>query len=194
MEPLFWPIVLLLAGLFLIVLELFIPSGGLLSLLAAAAIVAAIVLGFLASVQMGVIMLALTAVVIPAILAAAVKWWPHTPIGKLILIHRPEHPDDVLPASEAYRGLPDLVGRRGITRTKMLPSGVVLIGGKTYDAVSEGMPIDAGQAVLVTRVSTQRLIVRPAEGLPSPSDLPTDDVLSQPIDALGLEGLGDPRD
>ena len=43
----------------------------------------------------------------------------------------------------------------------MLPSGMVVIDGKTYDAVSEGVPIEAEQTVLVVGVSTQRLVVRP---------------------------------
>ena len=48
-----------------------------------------------------------------------------------------------------------------IARGTMLPSGLVVIEGKTYDAVSEGMAIEAGQTVLVVAVSTQRLVVRP---------------------------------
>jgi hypothetical protein len=43
----------------------------------------------------------------------------------------------------------------------MLPSGLVLIDGKTYDAVSEGMPIESGAQIIVVHVSTQRLVVRP---------------------------------
>jgi hypothetical protein len=42
----------------------------------------------------------------------------------------------------------------------MVPSGSVLIDGKTYDAVSEGLPIEPNQPVIVVNVSTQRLIVR----------------------------------
>jgi hypothetical protein len=43
----------------------------------------------------------------------------------------------------------------------MLPSGLVIIDGKSYDAVSEGVPIEANQTVLVVAISTQRLVVRP---------------------------------
>jgi hypothetical protein len=43
----------------------------------------------------------------------------------------------------------------------MLPSGSVIIDGKTYDAVSEGVAIEAGQPIMVVSVSTQRLVVRP---------------------------------
>ena len=36
-----------------------------------------------------------------------------------------------------------------------------MIDGKTYDAVSEGMPIEPHQPIIVVSVSTQRLVVRP---------------------------------
>ena len=79
MDPLFWPILLLVLGLALIVLEFFVPSAGVLSFLAATSIIGAIVLAFMAGTQYGVIMLGVTTVVIPMILVAAVRWWPDNP-------------------------------------------------------------------------------------------------------------------
>jgi membrane-bound ClpP family serine protease len=187
MEPIFWPILLLLAAFVLIVLELFVPSGGVLSILSAACLVGAVVTGFMISVQCGVLVLAVMAVGIPLTLFGAVKWWPHTPIGRLILIERPTHPDDLLPDTLAYRGLKQLVGRRGVAKTTMMPGGIVVVGRTSFDAISQGMPIDAGQPIEVVAVRTHRLVVRPSEGPVEPDEARTDDVLSQPIDALGLE-------
>jgi membrane-bound ClpP family serine protease len=152
---------LLLLGLIFLVLEFFIPSAGALGTLCALSLLAAIVVGFMAGPWTGATILVIEALVVPAALAAAVKWWPETPIGRLILIPRPNSPDEVLPDNENYRGLKDLVGKRGWARGIMLPSGSVLIDNRPYDAVSEGMPIEAGQTVLVVAVSTQRLVVRP---------------------------------
>jgi membrane-bound ClpP family serine protease len=152
---------LLLLGLVFLVLEFFIPSAGALGVLCALSLLAAIVVGFMAGPWTGASILVIEALVVPAALTAAVKWWPDTPIGRMILIPRPSSPDEVLPDTENYRGLKDLVGRRGAARGTMLPSGIVLIDGKPYDAVSEGTPIEAGQTVLVVAVSTQRLVVRP---------------------------------
>jgi hypothetical protein len=99
-------------------------------------------------------------VIVPTAVAAAVKWWPDTPVGKLVLIQRPRSADEVLPETTAYRGLKDLVGRRGRSKGLMVPSGLVLIDGKTYDAVSEGLPIEPNQPIIVVNISTQRLVVR----------------------------------
>ncbi len=156
-----WAWLLLCLGLVLLVLEFFIPSGGTLAVMCALSLLAAIVLGFAAGPWTGVSILLTVAFVVPAAVAAAVRWWPDTPIGRMILIQRPKSSDEVLPQTITYRGLKDLVGRRGQAKGLMLPSGLVLIDGKSYDAVSDGMAIEQGQAVIVVGVSTQRLIVRP---------------------------------
>ncbi len=152
---------LLLLGFIFLVLEFFVPSGGALGTLCALSFLAAIVVGFMAGPWTGATILAIEAVFVPAALAAAVKWWPETPIGRMMLIPLPKSPDEVLPETENYRGLPHLVGKRGTARGLMLPSGIVLIDNRPYDAVSEGVTIEAGQNVLVVAVSTQRLVVRP---------------------------------
>jgi membrane-bound serine protease (ClpP class) len=152
---------LLLLGFIFLVLEFFVPSGGALGTLCALSLLAAIVVGFMAGPWTGASILAIEGVVVPAALAAAVKWWPDTPIGRMMLIPLPKSPDEVLPETENYRGLKNLIGKRGTARGLMLPSGIVLIDNKPYDAVSEGMTIEAGQNVLVVAISTQRLVVRP---------------------------------
>ena len=99
----------------------------------------------------------------------------------------------MLPDTEEYRGLGELIGRRGTAKTKMLPSGTVLIDGRSYDAFSEGMPIEPNQTIQVVDVRTNRIVVRPAEGEPPPVDIETsNDILSQPIDSLGLNDIDEP--
>jgi membrane-bound ClpP family serine protease len=156
-----WAIVFLLLGLVLLVLEFFVPSGGTLAVMCALSFLAAIVAGFFAGPWTGALTLLTVCIVVPAACAAAVRWWPDTAIGKMILVERPRSSDEVLPETVAYRGLRDLVGRRGKSKGLMLPSGLVLIDGKSYDAVSEGMPIEPGEQIIVVHVSTQRLVVRP---------------------------------
>ncbi len=186
MDPTTWAFLLLLLGLIFLVLEFFIPSGGALAVLCALSLLAAIVVGFMAGPWTGLSIMVLEGVIVPAALAAAVKWWPETPIGRMILIPRPQSPDEVLPETENYR-LQNLVGKRGTARGTMLPSGLVVIDGKTYDAVSEGKPIEAGETVLVVAISTQRLVVRQdntiraelADTTPTPAAAASADPLAQ---------------
>jgi membrane-bound ClpP family serine protease len=195
-DPLFWSVLLLLLGLVLILLELFVPSGGIIGILAGAAVLASIIVAFTGGPRLGAIMMLAAAVGVPAVLAAAIHWWPATPLGRMILIQRSGRGDDVLPDDESYRNLKKMVGKRGKAKSKMLPSGAVLIEGRTYDAVSEGMAIDPGQTIRVVAVRTNRIVVRPVDAQEPQSQPQTaeadDDILSRPIDALGLEPLDDP--
>lgn len=158
-----WAVILLLLGIIILIAEFFIPSSGILGVLATLAIIGAITLGFMHSLAAGTAFVVAAIIVVPIVLLGAIKYWPHTPMGRSILITPPADQDDVLPETPTYRKLPELIGQRGLAKTEMLPGGTVEIQGKRYDAVSEGMPIDAGQPVLVVRIETQRVVVRPAE-------------------------------
>lgn len=189
MDPVMLSILLLVLGIIFIVLEFFIPSSGALTCLAAVSIIAAIVVGFTHSLQLGAIQLLLAALLVPVMFALAVKVWPHTPLGRMILNLPPKSGE---PAGQQQAdNLKQLVGRTGTAASKMLPSGMVKIDGKAFDAISQGMPIEVGQIVQVVAIRDHRMVVRPVEHqLPPPTD--PNDILSQPADAVGIEPLDDP--
>ena len=189
MEPIIWAIILVALGLVVIVLELFVPSAGVLGIIAAILLISGIIVGFLQSIEAGTIILVVTVLLLPVIFAGLIKIWPSTPIGKLILIGR-TNADDVLPQGEYYEGLKNLIGEKGVARTKMLPSGIVAIGDKTYDAVCDGFAIEPGQPVKVTAVRTNRVFVQPYDPADDqPTKFESNDILGQPIEDLGLESL-----
>lgn len=191
METLVWPFVLLLAGVAMIFLEIFIPSGGILGVLAACAVVASVIVGFSESFFDGTVMLLSATVLVPAVIGLAIKWWPHTPIGRLVLIKRPESEDEVLPDTEEYHLRDQMIGKIGVAKSELLPSGDIVIEGKTYDAVSIGMPVSKGQAIKVVSVDTQRLIVRTLTEGELEASKSDQDVLSTPIDSLGIDPFDD---
>jgi len=180
MSLLLWACVLLLAGVIFLALEFFVPSSGTLGVLAALSFVAAIVLAFMAGPVYGTATFVAVLVIVPTACILAVKYWPETPIGRMILIQRPQSPDEVLPETEAYRGMQHLVGRHGIAKSLMMPGGVVEVDRKSYDAVSDGMAIEPGTRVLVLSISTQRIVVRPDDSIA------TDNFASEPLAARVL--------
>ncbi len=188
LDPLSWAILLMLVGCALVVLEVFIPSGGILSFLSAVAIIASLVMAFRRDMTTGLGFLVLTVVAVPGVVALALKYWPLTPMGKAFLGELPTEAE--LQKDDPRR---ELVGRLGIAKSKMLPSGAVLIDDQWIDAVSQGAAIEMGQAVVVVEVRGNRVIVRAADAeearhaAVNPSDL-----LSQPIEELGLEPFDDP--
>ncbi|MCP4096831.1 MAG: hypothetical protein GY748_11370 [Planctomycetaceae bacterium] len=191
----YWAFLLLAIGLFAVVLELFVPSAGILGIVAGILIVTSVVLGFMESVSYGVIVLTAAVVTIPGILALMVKVWPYTPLGKRILL-KDLKPEDVLPNYiENKEQKERLEGQLGIAQTKMLPSGIVMVDGEKFDAVSEGFAVEKGDAIRVISVRGNHVYVEPYHGegevqeeLP-PRDL---DILSQPIEELGIDPLDNP--
>ena len=187
MEPLTLAFVLLLVALGLAVLDLFIPSHGMLSLMGAAALVGAVAVGFSQGVRQGMMIMAIVGFSLPLLLLAIIKWWPRTPIGRLIILKQPGDPDEVLPEEDS--AIEAIVGSIGRARSDMLPGGAVVIGNRSWDAVSEGRPIDAGTPVKVVAVRMGRLVVRPAsaEDLAQATEAESSTLLDQPLDDWDLE-------
>jgi membrane-bound ClpP family serine protease len=186
-----WAIVLLVIGCALVVLEVFIPSGGIIAILSAVAFIGSIVIAFQPSATtgptIGFVFAAVTVFAVPTLIALAFKYWPKTPMGKAFLGELPSE-EDVLP-HDARRAL---VGRVGVARTKMLPSGAVEVDGQMIDAVTQGQAIEPGTYVVVAEVRANRVVVRPAGKDQRPSHQNPNDLLSRPIDELGIESLEDP--
>lgn len=191
MDPILLPILLMLAGFVCVLMDFFLPTGGVLSFLGAIAIVAAIILGFIEGSTFGLILLVSTAIVLPFLFAVAIKFWPHTPLGRLILIQRPKD-EDVLPEPIRDHRLEMLIGRHGVAKCKMLPGGAVRVEGKTYDAVSDGIPIENDEYIEVVAVRNNRLVVRPIQKPQLVEETDEDDLLARPADSVGIDATDDP--
>lgn len=203
MTALVWVVVLLVVGLVVMVLEVFLPSGGILGFLSLTAIVAAIATAFLElGATAGFVVLAVATVVVPVVLALAFRWFPDTPLGRRVL-PPPPVPDDVVPDAERRRRVRELVGRRGRAASELLPWGSVEIGGERIDAVSEAGPVAAGTEIEVAAVQGTALVVRPAPPRPDPEALraePPEKPASAPaprlspvLEAFEFEDLGRPE-
>ena len=192
MDFLVWAAILLCIGLALAMLEVFVPSGGLIGFLSMLAMLGAIVLAFRHGPWSGIGFLGLAVFGVPAGLMLALQWWPKTPMGRRILLPLPSS-EEVLPDSDKRRSLKNLVGKIGKAKSLMLPSGAVDIDGGTVDALSEGMAIEAGQWVKVVEVRGTRVVVRPTDERPaSPISPAHDQALDQPIESVGLDPFDDP--
>ena len=163
MNTLLWVVTLLLLGLGVMVLEVFVPSGGILGFVSILALVAAVATAFLEQgATAGMASLAVVVLAVPSVLAVAFRWFPETPLGRRVLPPAPEAAD-VLPDLERRRHVRDLVGHSGRTVSELLPWGRVEIAGETVEAMSEGGPIEAGAVVEAVGVQGTALIVRPVE-------------------------------
>ena len=162
MTAVVWVLLLLVVGLAVMVLEVFLPSGGILGFLSLTAIVAAIATAFLEmGATAGFVVLAVATVVVPTVLALAFRWFPETALGRRVLPPPPD-PADVAPAAARRRELEKLLGRSGRALSEMLPWGVVEIDGVRVEAQSDGGPIEFGAVVQAVSVQGRHLVVTPA--------------------------------
>ncbi|MHB8902612.1 MAG: NfeD family protein [Thermoguttaceae bacterium] len=188
-EPWVWALMLLVVATGLAVLELFVPSSGILAFLSIASVVGSLIMAFKSGPVVGLVFVVIVILGLPIGLALAVKWWPHTPIGRRILL-TVARSDEVLPDNEFHRGLKTLIGRTGLAKTKMLPSGAILVDGRTIDASTEGLPIEPGQRVVVVAVQGTNVLVRPLEDDELPP-APDQKGLAQPIDSIAPDPFKD---
>lgn len=185
LDPLGWAMVLLVLGCGLLVLEVFIPSGGIFGFLATVAVVGSLIMAFRRDTTTGLSFMAVAVFAVPTVLGVAFKYWPRTPMGRAFLGEVPS--EDDVKTDDPRRAL---VGRVGVAQSKMLPSGAVLIDGQYIDAVSQGLAIDPGEPVVVVEVRANRVMVRPARAHEvRTADLRPDDVLSRPLQDFGLDGM-----
>lgn len=187
LDPIGWAIVLMLLGCALVVLEVFLPSGGLISVLSAVAFIGAIIIAFQRGPATGFMFVLSTVIAVPVMLAVGFKVLPMTPMGRVFLGDLPTE-EDVLPEDPRRA----LLGKVGVARTKMLPSGAVEIDGQMIDAVTQGRAIEPGQYVVVSEVRANRVVVQPAGKDQRPTHESSGDLLSRSIEEFGIESLDEP--
>ncbi len=190
MNPIYWSLILLAGGFLVVALELFIPSAGVLGIVAAILFISGIAVAFTHSMLAGTVALFASALALPVVFILMIKLWPATPLGRRIMLGRVSQ-DEVLPYDQEHDPLRALVGKKGVAKTKMLPSGMVSIDGRAYDAVSDGFAIEPGQTVRVTEIRTRRIFVQPYDPQDDmAAEFADQPLLQQTLEDMGLEPLG----
>lgn len=153
-------LVVLFLGLAILfgVLEIFVPSFGILTLLAIMSLVACVSTAMRINPYFGFALLLFLMVTVPILVALCLKIAPQTRVGQLIFLEtKPEDRTAADPIREKFR---TLIGKRGKAVSLMLPSGRVSVEGRTYDAVGESGAIDPGTEIIVLRSEAAWLVVR----------------------------------
>ena len=155
-----WPAIFLVGGLLLLASEAFLPTLGVFGILGFVCLIAGIVMAWKISATLGAGIFISLFVLIPPSAWLFIKILPKTRLGKR-LIPCPTL-EEVQPEDDPKDAMRQLIGEYGVTQTPMLPSGLVRIGDRDWDAVADGTAIEAGCSVRVTEVRMRRLMVVPA--------------------------------
>lgn len=149
-------------SLLLMLLEAFVPSGGVLGVAAVLAAIAGVVFLFRHDPLWGAIGLLGTAVLGPMTFFSAIKMLPSTAMGRKIVGESAEEIAQAreMRAREQRKGREGLLEREGVALTDMRPSGVVEIDGVRHDAIARGGLVDRGQRVRVVKTDGLTIEVR----------------------------------
>jgi membrane-bound ClpP family serine protease len=166
-------LLLMIVGFALIVAEVFIPSGGLLSILCVITFVASIWCAYKAwyGVHTGYFWAFITAllVLIPTAVAGAFRFLEQSQFGKRVLLTAPSQAEVVPHQGEVSR-LTALIGQVGEALTLMKPGGMVLVQGERLHAESDGSLIAAASPIEVVGVKGTRVLVRERTAPPAAVD------------------------
>jgi membrane-bound serine protease (ClpP class) len=153
-DNLFMPLILQIAGVIVIIAEIIIPSGGILSMIAAGLIGYSLYHVFTEiSVFTGYLFVLADAVILPLLVFAGLKLIARSPVTLRRTLSSKEGVTSQSPDMER------LLGREGVAITDLRPSGKALIAGKKVDVASRGDYIQKGEHIAVVLVSGNQVIV-----------------------------------
>ncbi len=149
---------LYLACAALIIAEVFVPSGGLISICALGCLIGGVAIFFHQSMTTGWIGIAIAVVMIPAVVIIAYKLFPKTRFGKSVILAPPQRlAGDAIPDTEQLK---KLLGCVGVVLTPLRPVGMCDFDGRRVECVAEGGYIGKDKKVKVIDVEETQLTVR----------------------------------
>src|SRR5688572_6297710 len=159
MSPPALAILLFAGGVILLLAEVFLPTHGLLGIMGALGLLGGVGVCFSINQFLGLGAAVTLVVLMPFAMALWVKVWPHTPVGKLLILGPVKRADDPAPA-----GPPVHVGQVGVAISELRPGGMAEFGpaGERVEVRCEHGMIPAGQRVEVVAVVDHRPLVRAA--------------------------------
>ena len=145
----------------LIVAEVLIPSGGLLSVCFLVCLAVALTIFFRHSPAAGFVGLVIGIIMVPSLLAAAYRILPKTRFGRQVMLAPPqrERGDAISDTSE----LAQLLGKTGRVLTRMRPVGMCAFDERKVECVAESGYVQRSKSVKVIRVEGTQVTVRVVE-------------------------------
>ena len=154
-------IFLYLASAALVIAEVFVPSGGVISICAFACLIGGLMIFFHRSTTAGWIGIIIAIIMIPSVLVVAYKMFPKTRFGKSVTLTPPKRQrGNAIPDTAELK---DLLGAVGTVLTPLRPVGMCDFSGQRVECVAESGYIDKGKKVKVIHVQGTQLTVRVIE-------------------------------
>jgi membrane-bound serine protease (ClpP class) len=140
--------VFLFACAALIVAEVFVPSGGVISIFALACLIGGVAI-FYTHTKVGWIGVVIAIVMVPSVLIIAYRIFPKTRFGRAVILTPSERQQgDAIPDTPELK---ELLGAVGEVLTPLRPVGMCDFSGQRVECVAESGYVDKGKKVEVIR-------------------------------------------
>jgi len=173
-ERTLWAIMLIGLAIILFILEVFIPSGGIIGLIAALSLVGGVIVLFWINTTLGLVSALVCIIAIPFAIAAMMKLWPNTPLFRALVLkgagdendEGSETTDGQLSNSNsagdksAANSHGIKVGDEGMSETSLRPVGMCRLNSRREECIADGQMIEPGKAIRVTHVDGMQVKVR----------------------------------
>jgi membrane-bound ClpP family serine protease len=149
------PIILQLMGVVVVIAEVILPSGGMLSILAAGVFGYSLFIVFNdVSKSAGMAFVAADIILIPVLVVVGLKLLARSPATLRKTLSREEGVSSQPPELDSY------LSAEGRAITDLRPAGMAFIDGKRVDVVTRGEYLDRDTEIRVTAVTGNQIIVR----------------------------------
>ena len=154
-----FPIILQIAGILVLLAEVILPSGGVLTILAIGCFGYSLYSVFTnVSMSIGMMFVVADIIILPIVLIAGLKLLAYSPVTLRTALKKTDG------VTSQYEKLSGFMGKTGQTINNLRPSGTALIDGRRVDVVSRGEFIEKDKPVIVIAVAGNRVVVREVEG------------------------------
>lgn len=146
-----WAIIAFGVAFSLLVLEAFLPSGGVLGLLAGFCAIAGIVMFFRFDTTWGMVSMAVALLATPFMIAGMLWIWPNTPIGRALTLDDQQERVN-MDTHGGDRDADITVGLEGKALTELRPVGACRLNGQRIDCIAKAGLIEKGTSVRVVGI------------------------------------------
>jgi membrane-bound ClpP family serine protease len=149
------PVILQFAGIGIIIAEIIIPSGGILSIAAVGIFVYSLYLVFTGiSIASGMVVLIIDLITIPILIIAGLKFIAHSPVTLRETLSQEQG------VSSQSKDMDQFLGLEGTALTDLRPAGMALLSEQRIDVVTRGEYLEKGTPIIVVKVTGNQIIVK----------------------------------
>ncbi len=149
------PIVLQIVGVAIIIAEIIIPSGGIISILAAVVFGYSLYVAFTQfSAGTGMLFVLADMIIIPVLVYVGLRMIAKSPVTLNTTLSKSQGVVSQEPGLEGY------LGKTGLAKTDLRPAGFAVIDGRRVDVVTRGEYIAKETPIVVHGVTGNQIIVR----------------------------------